>query len=395
MKVHRLVLLLIVLFILSGTILTAEPLRVSVLYFDNTSDSPQLSWLEKGLADMLLTDLSLSEDIKGIEREELEKILDEQKFSLSGITAEDQSLEIGRLLSAELLLTGSFIESAGQIRIDCKLLDAESGELRSAVKSSGTLSEIFKMEAEIAGAVFNDLDLEIPAGIKTSKSGSLNAAESYYKGLQLFDNGEYDRAIEYYRKAALEDPEYVKPRAGLEESYKFLKDFRKMRYQREINKLLTNAEILRRRLNTEPWITYGDFIVKAYQSGTTDNTELTKQAEELGLFSGETPATCAWNLQNILLETADLAIEYFEDDELAKYSRSEIINIAREGRKKYAGDAFLPEVIYQELLVSYYEDEWEHTLVLCEELMIDYPEYRMMWAVEDFYEGALEELGEQ
>lgn len=123
-----------------------------------------------------------------------------------------------------------------------------------------------------------------------------------------------------------------------------------MRYQREINKLLSDAEILRYRLNSNPWITYADFIVSAYQSGITDNTELTKQAEALGLFSGETPATCAWNLQNILMETADLAIEYFEDFGLAKYTKSEIINIAREGHEKYAGDTFLPELIYMELL---------------------------------------------
>jgi TolB-like protein len=393
-KLRSLFLFLTALIFLSVTGLSAEALRVSVLYFNNTSGSEPLDWLEKGLADMLLTDLALSKDIKGIEREDLEKVLNEQKFSLSGITDESRQLEIGRLLSAELILTGSFIEASGRLRIDGKVLDAETGELRAAVKTDGTLASIFEMEAEIAEAVFKALGLELPAGITKSKSGSLSAVESYYKGLALFDKGEYDKAVEYYRKAAVDDPEYGKPRAGLEESYKFLKDFRKMRYQREINKLVSDAAVLRNRLKTEPWLSYGDFILQAYSQGITDNAELTKQAEGMGLFSGETPATCAWNLQNILLETADLAIEYFEDEVLADYSKSEIVKIAREGRKKYSGDAFLPELIYQELLVAYYNSEYEHVLVLCEELMLGYPEYRMMWAVEDFYEDALEELSE-
>ena len=369
-----------------------EPLRISVLYFENTAGADKFDWLEKGLADMLLTDLALSEEVTGIEREELEKVLSEQKFSLSGITDDDRSIEIGKLLAAELLLTGSFVESGGRLRIDSKLLDTETGELRAAVKAEGGSADVFGLETEIARGIFTALELKIPAGIETNKSTSITAAESYYRGLQLFDSGEYNRAIEYYRMAAVEDPEYSKPRAGLEESYKFLKDFRRLRYQREINKLISDAEILRRRLDTAPWLTYADFIMESYSTGITDNAVLTKQAEELGLFSGETPAVCAWNLQNILQQTADLSIEYFDDKELARFARSEIVSIARDARSRYVEDVFLPELIYQELLVTYYQDRWKESLAICEELMLNYPEYRMMWAVEDFYEGALEEL---
>ncbi len=31
-------------------------------------------------------------------------------------------------------------------------------------------------------------------------------------------------------------------------------------------------------------------------------------------------------------------------------------------------------------------------MALCEELMLNYPDYRMMWAVEDFYKEALGNL---
>ena len=369
-----------------------EALRISVLYFDNTSGAEELEWLKKGLSDMLLTDLSLSDGITAVEREQLEKIITEQKFSLSGFTDDNQSIEIGKLLAAELLLTGSFLTSNEKIRIDCKLLDTETGEIKAAVKTEGRLTDIFALEEEIVRGVFDALGITPPAGIDSSKSASISAVQSYYTGLNLFDSGEYSKAVEYYRQAALEDPQYSKPRAGLEESYKFLKDFRKMRYQREINKLLSDAEILRRRLNTDPWITYGEFIMEAYQSGITDNEELNRQAEELGLFCGDSPAICAWNLQNNLQETADLSIEYFNDEELAGYAQQEIKAIAREARTIYANDPFLPELIYQELLVTYFQDEWENSLVLCEEMMMNYPENRMMWAVEDFYENALAEI---
>ncbi|MBI9107737.1 MAG: hypothetical protein JEZ04_13400 [Spirochaetales bacterium] len=394
----RLLLLKLVLFSLilisASTPLFSEARRVSVLYFSNNSSDDKLDWLSKGLADMLLTDLALSDEIKVIEREELEKIISEQKFSLSGMSDDNQSLEIGKLLSAELLVTGSFISSGGRLRIDGKILNTETGELLGAAKTEGDLDSLFALEAEIAALIFENLALSQPEGLRLTSAAALPAAEAYYKGLQSFDRGEYDKAIEFYKASALADPQYQKPREGLEASYKFLKDFRRMRQQREINQLLSKAAVLRSRLGKEKWITYADFLMQAYQNGNTDNTELNKTAEEQGLFSGETPAVCSWNLQNTLMEIADLAIENFDDGELAAYSRNEIISIAEKGRTQYADDPFLPEIIYQQLLIAYYEDEYEASLALCEELMLNYPDYRMMWAVEDFYETALEELSE-
>jgi len=40
-----------------------------------------------------------------------------------------------------------------------------------------------------------------------------------------------------------------------------------------------------------------------------------------------------------------------------------------------------------------YIQAWDRVKEQCEELMLDYPDYRMMWAVEDFYEDALEKGG--
>lgn len=395
MKKNIILPVLIILFvIITGAQNLFSQTTVSVLYFTNTAGSEDLKWLEKGLADMLLTDLSLSDELQIVEREELEKIIEEQKFSLSGLADEDQSIEIGKLLSAEIILTGSFIAAGDTLRVDAKLLDSETGALKTAVKAEGPADRILEIENEIAKNIYTGLSLEIPEAIAAKKNAPVSAVQAYYQGMMLFDNKEYAAAVEYYKAAAIAAPEYEKPRAGLEESYKFLKDFKKMRYQREINTLLGEAETLRRRLAAGEWFTYGDFVMNAYKEGLTDHEEMNRQAEALGLFKGDTRAICTWNLQNILMETADLSREYFDDEIMASYAESEIIALAREARTLYARDAFLPEIIYQELLVSFYKDKWEETLVLCEELMLGYPEYRMMWAVEDFYEDALSNLDE-
>ena len=47
---------------------------VSVLYFENTTDNEDYMWLSKGLADMLITDLTNVNEIEVVERESLQKI---------------------------------------------------------------------------------------------------------------------------------------------------------------------------------------------------------------------------------------------------------------------------------------------------------------------------------
>jgi hypothetical protein len=63
--------------------LSAAPDVWSVLYFNNTTQEKKHAWLSKGLADMLITDLSQVPQIKVVEREELQKVLKEQWGSCS------------------------------------------------------------------------------------------------------------------------------------------------------------------------------------------------------------------------------------------------------------------------------------------------------------------------
>ena len=53
---------------------------VAVLYFDNNTGDSALDVLQKGFADMMVTDLSSVEQLQLVEREKLQAIIDEQKL---------------------------------------------------------------------------------------------------------------------------------------------------------------------------------------------------------------------------------------------------------------------------------------------------------------------------
>jgi len=88
-----------------------EAWLVAILNFKNNSNDKSLDVLSKGLAEMLITDLSLFENIQILEREEIQKILKEMELSMLGIVDDSMALQIGKVYSAKYLLMGGYLNS--------------------------------------------------------------------------------------------------------------------------------------------------------------------------------------------------------------------------------------------------------------------------------------------
>jgi len=160
-------------------------------------------------------------------------------------------------------------------------------------------------------------------------------------------------------------------------------------------KLFERVAEIKRRLAAEDWMTYAEFLTDCYNKGLS-NQECHELAEKTPTyFTCDTRAHCTWELQNTLMEIADDSEEYFGDIEIEACMYNEIIYIAQQARTQFKDDPFLPEILYNELFSLKYFKKWQELMKACEYLMVTYPDYRMMWAVENFYETALEELSEE
>ncbi|HDP67429.1 MAG TPA: VWA domain-containing protein, partial [Candidatus Marinimicrobia bacterium] len=138
MSVQRFFLAGAVLFaVLFGGFGTAtEDLRVAVLDFQNQTGQPELNYLEAAIPSVLITDLSICEQLTLVERARLQEILDEMQLALSGVVNDEQATEIGELAGADAILVGS-ITAGGQVfRIDGRLVDVASGQVILAEKRS-------------------------------------------------------------------------------------------------------------------------------------------------------------------------------------------------------------------------------------------------------------------
>ena len=163
-----------------------------------------------------------------------------------------------------------------------------------------------------------------------------------------------------------------------------------------MNALVEDIQAMMKRLNAPVFYSFADALMKPEAFGFANAAAVSEYYNaHPARLNGDTPVQAIWYLQNALGELADLADEYFDDQVLVERCRDEVLGLAKRAFARHAGDRFLPEVLYQTLFVYRARSQWQSLKDICEELMGNWPDYRMMWAVEDMYGMALEELGEE
>lgn len=173
--------------------------RVAVIYFDNTSQEKNLDKLKKGLAGMLISDLSNVQMIDIVERDRIEEILKEQNLQKSEKVDQTSIVNIGKLLGAEIILTGAYFEMFGSFRIDARFIDVESGEILKSEGVDGKTSNFFKLQKQLTWKVIENMDVNLSDEEKNtieSQSEFTYEDSLIYSGvLEMIDNNDYENAI--------------------------------------------------------------------------------------------------------------------------------------------------------------------------------------------------------
>lgn len=123
---------------------------VAVLYFDYTGKNAELEVLRKGLAQMLISDLSGSDAIRVVERDRLEDVLSEQKLGASGKLDPKSAAKLGKLLGARYLVVGGYFDLAGALRVDARVVDVETGRVLKSFGANAKPGDFLPAEQGIA-----------------------------------------------------------------------------------------------------------------------------------------------------------------------------------------------------------------------------------------------------
>ncbi|MFH2071191.1 MAG: CsgG/HfaB family protein [Elusimicrobiota bacterium] len=185
---------------------------LSVMYFDNASKSHDFDWMRKGIADMVISDLSKIKKIKVVQRENLQKVLEEQKLALTGIISEDSAVKAGNILGANVILLGSFIVFNNEIRIDGQLIDIKTSEVIDGVMVAGKVSKFLLLEKQFSMELLKKLGVKLTPEnqklIKHIETENLDALKYNYEGISAIDDKQIAKALELFKKATQIAPEY-------------------------------------------------------------------------------------------------------------------------------------------------------------------------------------------
>lgn len=231
------VVVLCVLFACARKIPRSERMGLAVMNFRNTTSEERAEefqpW-EYGIPMMLMTDIESIDLFNIVSRERLKDIIEEQRLQYSGLVDPEEAVQLGKLAAAHYILTGSFAELNGKLRIEAQVFSVEKGVQLGAASVIGETDRFFEIEKQLVVKVSEYLramlteeeKARIAANIETR---SINASLNNYAGEiavmesdELREQGKLDEADELvkkakkrFEKALKHDPDYKKPKENL------------------------------------------------------------------------------------------------------------------------------------------------------------------------------------
>lgn len=197
-----------------------SPRTVAVLPLAFSGTDTTLSSLGRGLADLMISDLSRSSQLTVVERDRMDALLDEIRLSANGGAVDAATaVRSGRLTRAGRVVRGSITQLQGQsLRADAAVLDVSTAQAGSALNADFTLDAVFDAEKRIVFGVFNDMGITLTAAeraaIDQRPTRSIAAFLAYSGGLSAEDSGGFDLAARLYGEAARLDPGFAAAQAG-------------------------------------------------------------------------------------------------------------------------------------------------------------------------------------
>ncbi len=196
----------------------ADDKSIAVTSFRNLG-SENLGPLGKGMAAMLISDLSQVPDLQVVDRIKLHALLEEMKLGTSGLVDSKTAPRVGKLLRAKHLTAGSLADlKKERMIIASAVVDADRKASIGAQEAKGELKQFYDLEKEIACQIIEDLGKSCdaaPAGFHKIHTQSMPALVAYSWGLNYFDEENYDEARESFQKALEEDPQFELAAAAL------------------------------------------------------------------------------------------------------------------------------------------------------------------------------------
>ncbi len=197
---------------------------IAVLPFANNSTDPDQEYFCDGIAEDIIADLNRLPNLRVVART--------SAFAFKGKSGDVR--EIGEKLNVAFVLEGSVRKSGNRIRVTAQLIEVTTGFQIWAKKYDRELEDIFAIQDDIAGALVDEMKLEIDRRHPARRADEEVPFEAY----QLYSRGRFElnkrtaegfvKALEFFDASQKLAPNYAPTLAGLADAYFLMFAYDKM-----------------------------------------------------------------------------------------------------------------------------------------------------------------------
>lgn len=187
---------------------------IAIIDFKNRSidKKEQYDPMERGFADLTINRLNNSINLKVVERERIQWILDEIK--LQDQHNMEGAVRMGKQLGVQTVLMGSFIIVKNEIWLGARLVKVETSEILFTDEIKGKLDDFFELIDNLSNKIAEKIDVVLKkqedVGEVVPEAPSLDAVMSYSIGLSFLEREDYKNAYAKFQEALKFDPNYEK-----------------------------------------------------------------------------------------------------------------------------------------------------------------------------------------
>ena len=138
---------------------------VAIMFFNNnvfTKDARDYDGLSKGIADFLITEMAANPSIRLIERDQVQKLIDEQKLVTGGQVDRETAVRVGKLLGAQHMIFGGFMaDPRGNFRIDARAVNVETSAIEYTERVQDKADNIMPLIGQLAAKL--NAGMHLPA----------------------------------------------------------------------------------------------------------------------------------------------------------------------------------------------------------------------------------------
>ncbi len=255
--------------------LYAANVTILVSPFQNTGNA-KFSWISAGMTDTVINDLARIKDINIVSDNDRAKVLKEITLGQSGLISDETVARVGKIIGANIILTGSYLVVGDKIRAVARLISVETGKTEKSTKVDGSVDALFDLQDKIVLSLMAEIekvDLRNIARIAFQDADKRRVSEKqrpkalafewYARGLEV-KYSDPNSALTCYKKAIELDPAYLD---ALREAGYLLGNTLDI-YGEALDYLLKAEEIfrLRKAMDTIEYVNVAHFIGVTYNN---------------------------------------------------------------------------------------------------------------------------------